>query len=456
MIMSNLSVNDFVKSTKRKSKAPKNNIHVIVSGYERDDNGVAYAVKGKNMLTGENVKVRLATVEEYARFFTKSDSYMNVRLDHAKQALRNRPEISDFGALRKARGVPENGVITFSDIRVDDDGTIIGRWPNTVIIDPDIEAALLCDYQVRTRLVNEGTADQKTTAFILAMFSREAVSSEDITREKLDHMLSGRLLDTQSPMQTNVTTVVDFGDGMGTFTFFPNQIKETKTVLKDGHNTDVNVYRSPQGLEESILNKVIRNPTIMAAAVAIAAKAGIPFDDIPADYDILEQIEAEARNTKEEDEEIDIRGKYKDLYDSVKDGTYKVVFIPGASLYATKFASQAILGLKDDGNGNMKETITNESRLKGAGYVSGVLGIRHISAGTEKPIQATVKSLYTDSFILDQNDINFVRRGARDVGQEIFKKIYGDAPSSQINANTTPQHDTDDEPQYGSDEEPSF
>ena len=453
--MSNLSVNDFIKSTNHKSKVQKNNIHVIVSGYERDDNGVAYAVNGKNMLTGENVKVRLATTEEYARFFTPPDDDMNVRLEKAKKALSNRPSIAEFAAIRKARGVPENGVLTFSDTRVDNDGTIVGRWPNIVVNVPDIEAAVVCDYQVRTRLVNEGTPEKKTISYILAMFSREAVSSEDITREKLDHMFSGRLLDTQSPMQTNVTAVVNFGDGMGTFTFFPHQIKETQTVTKNGRNTNVVTYRPPQSLEEAILNTVIRNPSAMAAAAIIAAKSDISFFDIPCDYDALEK--AEKTNDNKNDNKKDPLKKYEDLYKDVKNDTYKIVFIPGASLHTTKFASQAILGLKDDGDGNVKKITTNEARLKGAGYVSGVLGIRHISAETEQSVPAVVKSLYTDTFILDQNDINFIRRETKDVGQEIFKKIYGDAPSSQMNSNATPQHDTnDDEPQYGSDEEPSF
>ena len=422
MIMSNLSVNDFIKSTNHKSKVQKNNIHIIVSGYKFGKRGVPYAVNGRNMLTGENVKVRLATVEEYARFYTSPNENINVRLEKAENAIKSRPNFMELAYFRGDRGAPENGVLTFSDIRIDDDGTLIGRWPNVVMSDPSREVAVVCDYQVFTRLQKK--------PFILAMFSREAVSSEDITREKLDHMLSGRLLDTQSPMQTNVTTVVDFGDGMGAFTFFPKQIKETKTVLKKGHNTNVDAYRTPQGLEESILNTTIKEQASLTAATVIAAKAGIPFDAVK--YDAAKINEGTIEH-------------HRKLYDSLKDGTYKVVFIPGATLLTTKSASQAILGLKKERNGNMKNITTNESRLNGAGYVSGVLGIQHTAVGCREPIPPMVRSLYTDNAIPDLNSVNFIRRNTQDLGQEIFKKIYGDAPFSQMNGNTLPQHDTDDD-----------
>ena len=424
MIMSNISVkdfisvnsvNDFIKSTNHKK-----NIHIIVSGYKLGKRGVPYAVNGRNMLTGENVKVRLATAEEYARFYTSPNENINVRLEKAENAIKYRPHFMELAYFRGDRGAPKNGVLTFSDIRVDDDGTLIGRWPNVVISDPSREVAVVCDYQVFTHLKKP---------FILAMFSREAVSSEDITREKLDHMFSGRLLDTQSPMQTNVTTVVDFGDETATFTFFPNQIKEAKLV--GIINVDVvTTYRPPQSLEEAIVNTTIKEQTSLTAATVIAAKAGIPFDAVK--YDAAKINEGTIEH-------------HRKLYDSVKNGTTRAVFIPGATLLTTKSASQAILGLKKDRDGNMKNITTNESRLKGAGYVSGVLGIQHTAVGCREPIPPMVRSLYTDNAIPDLNSVNFIRRNTQDLGQEIFKKIYGDAPSSRMNGNTPPQHDADDD-----------
>jgi len=432
--MSELSVSDFIKHNE-KPKSQTRNVHVIVSGYDRDDRGVAYAVNGKNMLTGEDVKIRLASAEEYAKFYTSPKVDNDVRLTKAENAIKRRPSFAEFASARGARAVPENGVLTFSDVRHDSDGTLIGRWPNVVVNDPTIEAAVVCDYQIRTGIANKGTSNQKEIPYILAMFSREAISADEATPQKLERMFSGKLLDTQSTLQTNVTTVVGLKDGTCTFTFFPHQIKEEVNGKPS--------FRSPQNLQEAFKNTTITNSASLAAAAVIAAKAGMSFDEIK--YNASKINENEVK-------------KYRELFDGVKNDTIKAVFIPGASLHTSKFTAQAILGLKDDGKGNVQSAKTNESRINGAGYVSGVLGIRHTSVESGQTVPAIVKSLYTDNYVPNQDSDSFIRRETKDIGKDVFEKIYGEDQSAELNSDKNLQDGEDYDVSYSeelSDDEPS-
>lgn len=428
---SDLSIKDFVQH-KEKPANRNRNVHIIVGSYERDKKGVAYAVNGKNMRTGEDVTIRLATAEQYAKFYTSPKEDWNVRLEKSEKAISRRPNITEFASARGSRAVPENGVLTFSDVRVDDDGTLIGRWPNMVVNDPAIEAAVVCDYQVRTGIAGKGTAQQKKIPYILALFSREAVSSEEINREKLDKMFSGKLLDTGSELSTNVTAIVGFNDGTkGTFTLFPQKIKQV--------GNEQQPFRSPQNVDEVFANTKLVNSASITAATIIAAKAGIDFD----------QLKFGIRTNADE--------KYKRLYESVKNGEIKVIFVPGASLHPSKYTSQAILGLKDDGRGNISEAKTNESLLNGSGYVSGVLGIRHTSAETGQVVPAFVKSLFTDDRVPNPKSEFFIRRELTDIAEDIFRKQYGNDQSLEANADIGNETSVDDdnEPDLA-DEEPSF
>lgn len=435
---SDLSVANFLKK-KHSLNFKKRNIHVIVSGYKRNKDGVAFAVNGKDMLTGKNVTIQLATAEQYARLYTSPKDDWSIRLENAEKAITRRPSIAEFASARGSRSVPENGILTFSDIQQEEDGTIIGRWPNVVINNPEYEAAVACDYQVRVGISGKGTENQKKVPYILAMFSREAVSSNDITREKLDKMFSGTFLDTKSDLRTNVTTVVGFKDGTkGAFTLFPPKIKQ--------ENDEKNPFRSPRNLDEVFSNITFTkstSPSLIAAAVVIAAKADIDFEQLKIKTDADE--------------------KYKQLYESVKKGDVKVAFVPGASFHISKYTQQAILGLKVDNDGTPRTANTNESKINGAGYVTGILGVRYISSETERVVPAFVKSLYTDNRVPDQKSHFFVKLEASDVGENIFNKMYGDDSNLKqitsheiVDDNDEIVDDNDDDYEIDSDEAPSF
>ncbi len=392
-----LSVRDF---RTRQGSSPVNlgNIHVKVADYLRDEQGRAYAVQGINLKDGSEVVIRLADAERFAKLYLNPNDDLSLRVQQAEQQIAKRTTMREIGAARGNKAVPIEGVISISNVRPDlENGELYGRWPNAVVTDPDKEVAMPATFEVRTTLSKHDGKEFKT-AFIQAYFPKSALSSDDVDRAELDKMLSGQLLDTGAELRMNIAVTIKLDDETGTYAFRPKMTQD-----------ETGKYTTTKDVEAALAGKITRlNEAV--AAVAVAAKAGIPF----------EQLRIELPNQVGDKTEA-----LQDLYESVADGSTPATFIPGATLQPSRFMVDAILGRKIDQDGKETTVRTPEQDLADRGYVSGMLGVRYVSNETGEIVSPVVKAMFPDGRLYKKDSDYFVRHDLAAVGYETFLKTQG-------------------------------
>ncbi|WP_320188633.1 hypothetical protein RMS29_027665 (plasmid) [Agrobacterium rosae] len=396
-----LSVRDF---RTRQGSGPVNlgNVHVKVEDYLRDQQGRAYAVQGTNLKDGSEVVIRLADPDRFAKLYLNPNEDLALRVKQAEEQIARRTTMREIGAARGNKAVPIDGVISISNVRPDlENGELYGRWPNAVVTDPEKEVAIPATFEVRTTLAKHDGKEFKT-AFIQAYFPKSALPSEEVNRAALDKMLSGRLLDTGADMRTNIAVTVKLEDETGTYAFRPKMTQDASGA-----------YTTTKDVETALSGKITRlNEAV--AAVAVAAKAGIPFENLH--IELPNQVG-------------DKHDALRSLYESVADGSTPATFIPGATLQPSRFMVDAVLGRKVDQNGNVSNVRTPEQDLVDRGFVNGMLGVRYISNETGEIVSPVVKAMFPDGKLQKKESEYFVRHDLAAVGYETFLATH--SPSSE-------------------------
>lgn len=387
-----LSVRDF---RAKNASGAKNlgNVHVLVEDYVRDQQGRAIAVQGVNLKDGNEVVIKLADAERFARLYLNPNQDMNLRVQIAEQQIAKRTQMREIGAARGNKAVPIGGVMSISNVRPDlESGELYGRWPNAVVTDPEKEMAMPAVFEIRTTVSKNAEGKEFKTAFIQAYSLNDALPAEKVDRAALDRMLSGQLTNTGAELRTNLAVTVQLGDETATYAFRP-KMAQTESG-----------YATTKSVEEALSGKITRLSEA-AAAVAIAAKADIPFEK-------LDIVLPNAAGDK--------RGELLALYEGVKDGTVPATFIPGATLQPSRFTVDAILGRKLNNEGKMVEVKTPEQDLTDRGFVKGVLGVRYVSNETGEIVQPVVKAVFPDSKLPQKDSDYFVRYDLSSVGYDAF------------------------------------
>lgn len=397
-----LSLRDFQRP--RRENLSLGNVHVQVEDYLRDENGRAYAVQGFNLKDGSEVTIRLADAERFAKLFLNPNEDLALRVKAAEQQIAKRTTMREIGASRGNKAVPVGGVISISSVRPDfETEDLYGRWPNAVVSDPNIELALPAVFEVRSKLVKPPSGREFKTAYINAYFPRQAKSGNDVDRAALDRMLSGKLNDTGAPFRTNLAVTVQLGGETATYAFRPKQIKMGE-----------NEYRSTQSVQEALATP-LKKLNDAAAAVAVAAKADIPFEQLH--FELHER-------------DADKLPALQKLYKQVSDGTVPVTFIPGATMQPSRFTTDALMGQKRNDAGEVSASNTPEQAFLDRGFVSGVLGVRYIAAENGAIIDPIVKAIFSDEALPKKGSEYFIRHDLEAVGHRAFVSTHPELQDS--------------------------
>lgn len=387
-----ISVRDF-RIKRGSGAASTGNVHVKVADYLRDDQGRAYAVRGINLKDGSDIVIRLADAERFAKLYLNPNHDLASRVRQAEAQIAGRTSISQIGAGEGGHAIPIDGVISIANVRADlDDGALYGRWSDAIVSDPAREVAVPATFEVRTGHVKSAGSDVRT-AFIQAYFPKQALTGSAIDHAALDRMLSGRLLDTGAELRTNIAVVIKLGDETGTYAFRPKMTTDETGRLTTTRNTEAALSGSLTRLNEAV------------AGTAIAAKAGIPFDRLqialPDQFD--EKTQA-----------------LRDLYEGVSDGSTEVTFIPGAMMQPSRLMADALLGRLQEEKARLSPAHPPQHELADRGFVSGMLGIRHLPPESGASASVVVSAIFADGKLLRPDSDLYVRRDLASVGYDAF------------------------------------
>lgn len=437
-----LSVRDFKPRERSPELKNLGNVHVLVEDYVRDDQNRAIAVHGTNLKNGSDVVIKLADAERFARLYLNPNQDLATRVQIAEKQIVSRTDMREIGAARGNKAVPTGGVLSISNVRPDlTTGELYGRWPNAVVTDPSIETAMKGAFEIRTTLNKDREGKEFKTAFIQAYQTNDALPAEKVDRAALDKMLSGKLGETGAELRTNVAVALELDGETATYAFRP------KMVTDDKGN-----YSTTKGVEQALAGK-LTNLSEAVAAVAVAARADVPFD----------KLNIALPNTVG-----DKMDELRSLYNGVKDGSVPATFIPGATLQPSKFTVDAILGRKTTQEG-VVEVKTLEQEMADRGFVHGIMGIRYISNESGAVVQPVVKAIFSDDKLPSKTSDYFVRHDLAAVGHQAFLATHEStadhapklghmepsASAAQKSAPVEPEDDLEEGISYG-DDAPAF
>jgi hypothetical protein len=116
-----MKINKPINTEKSAGFRPRCNITIVVSGYEKDTNGISYVV-GKNISNGQSVRATLTQTGH-------------------KAEIPNRPSIdtlkNGFKTGRNRYALVPGGVVSIGNAMQDEKGDWVGDWPNVLAYSPE-------------------------------------------------------------------------------------------------------------------------------------------------------------------------------------------------------------------------------------------------------------------------------------------------------------------------------
>lgn len=419
------------------------NVHLKVSDYVRNDQGMATGVIGKDLKTGKNLTISLARGDTFAKLYTNPNMEWSERQQIAASTTANRAELSEFGVPKGQRRVPKGGVIALTNVRQDfASGKLYARWASGMVHDPETEAALTGMFEVRTREGKNSQGKAFTTTYIRHIDTPRSFNASALPQERrnlaLDRVFSARLLDLPEavPVRVGAIASVKLDDGIASFPL-PGAADK---IMQDGRSRLKPIPTLAAALS------VTHNKGTEIGAVVFAALSNTPMDKLKfAEPPTPERMAI-----------------YHAIYDGVKNGQYPVVVSPQTSFNPTKFQNLAFMGLREN-KGQIEQANTTDRNFVSRGYFEGAVGVRFVSSKTGQVIPPVVKAIDSDEQLPHVKSEAFQQLDLAAVGELAYaraeERLKSNQPKAKAEATKTaeakpaPDYENDadieDEPTHG-------
>lgn len=390
------------------------NVHLKVSDYVRNDQGMATGVIGKDLKTGKNLTISLARGDTFAKLYTNPNLEWSERQQIAASTTANRAELSEFCVKKGQRRVPQGGVIALTNVRQDfASGNLYARWASGMVHDPETEAALTGMFEVRTREGKDSQGKAFTTTYIHHIDTPRSFNASALPQERrnlaLDRVFSGRLTDLPEavPVRVGAIASVKLDDGIMAFPL-PGAAEK---VMDNGRSRLKPVPTLAAALS------VPHKKGAEIGAVVFAALSNTPMDKLKfADTPAPERMAI-----------------FHAIYDGVKSGQHPVVVSPQAAFNPTKFQNLAFMGLREN-KGQIEQANTTDRNFVSRGYFEGAAGVRFVSSKTGQVIPPVVKAIDSDEQLPHVKSEAFQKLDLAAVGELAYARAEERLKSNQPEA----------------------
>lgn len=336
-----------------------------VDEFDKDKN----AVHGTNIATGESMTIRMASSKEFAALFVNRDKFDTdeKRMTEAARQTRKQPS-----ATSMAEKVKEGGVMQMQNVVIDNNGDHVARWANAVITDPSNQAAMSA--MVEIYKPREDKADKPIRTATIVQVSDSFVPVPD-KLDAVENLLSNNRdggLPFSFDARTGVTVAVTTEEESKSFRLMTGWDKDNEVVVA---GLQENVTREPKDFREA------------NAQTLLAAKAGIPFEDLKAP-------------SATEGYDPQYLGS---LYEAVQNGDVDVSVAPTIQGKLMPYVRDRVIDsevAQDKGKG---------ARLSNRGYFEAHIGIEQggLVEGTNERYPTGVREIANTGYLRATNDEKF-------------------------------------------------
>lgn len=340
-------------------------IALEVDEFDKDKN----AVHGTNIATGESMTIRMPSTKEFAALFVNRDRFdtEEKRLTEAARQTRKQPTASSM-----AEKVKEGGVMQMQNVVIDNNGDHVARWANAVITDPANQAAMSA--MVEIYKPRDDKPDKPMRTATIVQVNEAFVPSPD-KLDAVENLLSNNRdggLPFSFDAKTGVTVAVSTEDESKGFRLMTGWDSENEVVIE---GLQENITREPYDFREA------------NAQTMLAAKAGIPFEDLKAP-------------SKTEGYDPEYLGS---LYEAVQNGDVDVSVAPTIQGKLMPFVRDRVIDSEvrqDGGQG---------ARLSNRGYFEAHIGIEQggLVEGTNERYPTGIREIANTGYLRATNDEKF-------------------------------------------------
>jgi hypothetical protein len=362
-----------------KKQSPKTLDHVSleIESLDRDTN----TFNGVNMETGEQMSIRMANVDEFARHYAPR----RIETDAERQAWAERSIAKQPSAKDQSRKGDIGGVIQMQNVKELPNGDHIARWNNYLTTSPDNQAAFAAEVEIFHRERKNEHNETRSWRDIKAILVDDAFPMEDpSSAAKVENLLSNnsqRLLPMDFDVKTAAVVVLTI-DG-----------DEEKRYGRVFTEYDKEAKRSVLGADHNITRPTTSSYEALGQ-LALAATMDIPFERL------------QHGNVQGGDDPEYARA----MYDAIQSGDVKVSVAPQIQGNVMKHLDDELVATKDSPKG-----------FANRGFFQAHVGMEKggLIKDSNEVYDGSFRQILDSSFTADKTSTNFVQRNIGEITSAI-------------------------------------
>lgn len=347
------------------------NIALEINSVSEDVDPSKNKITGTNIETGEELTIRLATKEEFARYLVSTRiSAPAERQAAAERSIGNRASVSTV-----TNKSSDGAVVQFDDVRSTPQSGNIARWAGSLTTNsprfPPETAATISAEITTFQYKDAATQVEKTGTKLTGILKNEAFAGDDPDAiERVRSALEGNVGNLPALKKAGVlVAVTEPGNDNDKFYAVLSTQKDGDRGVITG--LDENITRSPVGRFEAL------------AQTALAAVAQINFDDLD--------------SSKSSPDERDwLRG----MYDAIQSGDLNISIAPSFEATLMPRVQERLHNAAKNSNGMLDR-----------GFFDANIGIRAGAPrqGRDGDYDANIREVKPSGFLENKNSDSFVR-----------------------------------------------
>lgn len=391
---------------------------VTTDGFDRKNNSIT----GVNTVTGEEMTISMATMDEFADFFANRERYTSPedRKRAAERTLAKQPNVGKWYGEALQRDPDDVGVVIQmqSVKRLNDrDGNAqryIARWGNMLTTTPALESSARAQVQVGIgNNANSKYPSRETKAFFMNKTSAATPSA-------LEGMLTGRLENAggqplNGVVQPQILISARMDNDIEVGTASPRFIKETGEFSSD--------------IEEFIGQPLHRfNAQAMAA---LAGVVGVPIEKLNIITIADDELATRSNRPHFRESERDVvMDEIRQIHDKAQKGECEVAITPGTRSFTMQHLRDSLIKGEDDPRQSFHKR----------GFIEADVSYQ-VSERDDDTNRVYMKNMFPVGFIHSLDSENFARTNLKDLAS----KAMGFADDRKMNLHAVVEKSADNE-----------